>query len=120
MNFARRFECNKCGAKKPGSKQWDGHDGDMKGVPQATGTDWPCSMCGNINWARRSDCNICKMKRPGLSVEVRDGCAGGFKEFDNQEEQSRKRRREEEKDEAEKRKEKRDRCKFCKRFKCIC
>lgn len=120
LNYARRFECNKCGAKRPESNKWDARGGDMKGVPQAQGSDWPCPMCGNINWARRESCNICNMKRPGLSEEKREGSAGGFKEFDDREERERKRRKEEEEHEAKKRKETGARCKFCKRFKCIC
>ena len=60
------------------------------------------------------------MKRPGLSADVREGSGGGFKEFDDKEERERKRRKEEEEYEAKKRKQTGARCKFCKRFKCIC
>jgi len=50
----------------------------------------------------------------------RYGSSGGYKEVDHEAQWEGKRRREEEKEVAEKRKAKKERCKVCKRFSCIC
>nr|XP_018685733.1 PREDICTED: transcription initiation factor TFIID subunit 15-like isoform X1 [Musa acuminata subsp. malaccensis]XP_018685734.1 PREDICTED: transcription initiation factor TFIID subunit 15-like isoform X1 [Musa acuminata subsp. malaccensis] len=48
--------------------------------------DWPCPMCGNINWAKCMKCNICNTNKSGHSeCGVRGGCAGGYKELDEEE-----------------------------------
>ncbi|KAI8825583.1 uncharacterized protein EV422DRAFT_599780 [Fimicolochytrium jonesii] len=72
-NFARRFECNKCGAPKPGG-------GDSGGAPSSRGGygggrgggpggnrrdgDWNCDGCGNDNFASRTSCNRCHAPKP--------------------------------------------------------
>ncbi|XP_059092545.1 zinc finger Ran-binding domain-containing protein 2-like isoform X3 [Tigriopus californicus] len=86
VNFARRAECNRCGAVKPsvGAK--------LKAVGIEIGTnmaeksgglfsadDWQCGKCGNVNWARRSTCNVCNGPRV-TEIEQRTGLGGGFNE----------------------------------------
>lgn len=52
--------------------------------------------------------------------EKRTGEAGGFREFDDEEEVRRKRRAAEAAQEVAERKAERKKCEFCKRFSCIC
>ena len=83
--------------------------------------DWHCPKCGNINWQKRSHCNVCKASRDELVENTRrEGAAGGFSEVDEEELRRKKRRREEEERETKRRKETKERCKSCKRFKCVC
>lgn len=83
--------------------------------------DWHCPKCSNVNWAKRSHCNICKTSKDEvLEMAVREGSGGGYSERNLVEEAKRKRRKEEEHRETKKRKEEKQRCKYCKRFSCIC
>ena len=100
-------------------KKWREGDAILR-AGDAAG-DWHCPKCGNVNWAKRSSCNVCKATRAELmELATREGSGGGFCERDLEEEKKRKRRREDEERETKKRKEDKVRCKFCKRFKCIC
>eukprot|EP00658_Telonema_sp_P-2_P070689 TRINITY_DN60110_c0_g1_i1.p1 TRINITY_DN60110_c0_g1~~TRINITY_DN60110_c0_g1_i1.p1 ORF type:complete len:150 (+),score=45.81 TRINITY_DN60110_c0_g1_i1:103-552(+) len=83
--------------------------------------DWHCPKCSNLNWAKRNTCNVCKTSKSELlELAVREGSAGGFKERDEEEERKRRRRKEEAHQETKRRKQDKVRCKFCKRFSCIC
>lgn len=84
MNFARRMECNRCGAerkdkksKKQGIEIGQGMAEKSKGLFSAD--DWQCGKCGNVNWARRSTCNLCNGPK-FTEVEERTGFGGGFDE----------------------------------------
>lgn len=110
----------------------------------------PSPSCSNWNWARRDECNKCGAKHPsrasapprpavrradqamgldtGRSYAVggadkgqkRTGEGGGFREFDDEEDERRKRRALELHREKEDRKAEKKKCAFCKRFSCIC
>ncbi|KAG6545553.1 hypothetical protein Mapa_013155 [Marchantia paleacea] len=123
INFAFRGVCNRCGTARPagGSSGGAGGVGGGRGRGRGPGTDagrgrgpggppglfgpndWNCPMCGNINWAKRTKCNICNTTKPGHNEGgVREGRAGGYKEFDEAEiEETRRRRRELEDDDGE-------------------
>ena len=103
-NFARRMECNKCGAPRPAGVQkvmmvdapgkgGGGGKGGGKGMPPGManpyagesgnyGNDWQCPdpNCANWNWARRDICNKCKVcPRPaGMGPPPRNAPPGGF------------------------------------------
>ncbi|XP_065070092.1 zinc finger Ran-binding domain-containing protein 2-like isoform X2 [Rhopilema esculentum] len=89
LNFARRSECNKCGAAKSNASQVIKQSGSEIGKNFASKSkglfsaeDWQCSKCSNINWARRMTCNLCNA--PKLKTqESRTGIGGGFMERDN-------------------------------------
>ena len=66
LNFARRSECNRCGADKPlppgagpGGKKVKaqgieiGKNAAEKSKGLFSAEDWQCGKCGNVNWARR-------------------------------------------------------------------
>ncbi|KAL3695549.1 hypothetical protein R1sor_009625 [Riccia sorocarpa] len=123
INFAFRGVCNRCGTARPagGSSGGGGGMGGGRGRGRGAGADagrgrgpggppglfgpndWNCPMCGNINWAKRTKCNICNTTKPGHNEGgVREGRAGGYKEFDEAEiEETRRRRRELEDDDGE-------------------
>ncbi|KAL2610254.1 hypothetical protein R1flu_028827 [Riccia fluitans] len=123
INFAFRGVCNRCGTARPagGSSGGGGGTGGGRGRGRGAGADagrgrgpggppglfgpndWNCPMCGNINWAKRTKCNICNTTKPGHNEGgVREGRAGGYKEFDEAEiEETRRRRRELEDDDGE-------------------
>eukprot|EP00249_Psilotum_nudum_P017549 c26383_g1_i2 orf=630-2030(-) len=122
VNFAFRGVCNRCGTARPvgssktagggmGVGRGRGRRGDTSergrgpsGPPGLFGpNDWTCPMCGNINWAKRAKCNICNTTKPGLNEGgVREGRAGGYKEYDQAEiEETKRRRREAEEDDGE-------------------
>jgi len=92
-NFARRVECNRCGAPKPGG----GHSGDRRNSrhdsrPQRrdnrrdsrdrnynrperktfTDNDWECKKCNNSNFSFRTECNRCGEPKPGGGGNNRD------------------------------------------------
>ena len=92
-NFARRVECNRCGAPKPGG----GHSGDRRNSrhdsrpPRRdnrrdsrdrnynrterktfTDNDWECKKCNNINFSFRTECNRCGESKPGGGGNNRD------------------------------------------------
>mmetsp|Transcript_27193 Transcript_27193/g.46164 ORF Transcript_27193/g.46164 Transcript_27193/m.46164 type:complete len:138 (+) Transcript_27193:115-528(+) len=116
-----------------------------KGIDPGVG-DWECPNpgCNNWNWAKRNECNKCFARNPkrtnfklssgeisadrsaGLDTgRVMTGGGQGVDTFEAKrdvfkETQDRKRRREEEKAESAKRKTTGERCKFCKRYTCIC
>uniref|UniRef100_A0A7S1N9I6 RanBP2-type domain-containing protein n=1 Tax=Eutreptiella gymnastica TaxID=73025 RepID=A0A7S1N9I6_9EUGL len=125
---------------------WSSHPNPPpKGIDPGVG-DWECPNpgCGNWNWAKRRECNKCFAKNPkarnfkpsageinadrSAGLDTGKVMSGGGQAVDTyearrdvyKEEQERKRRREEEKKETEKRKTEGQRCKFCKRFTCIC
>ena len=94
-NFARRTECNRCGAPRPagvglprgmgpngrGQRQLDPEKprSEMptsKPRPSPQNGDWACPTCMNMNWARRESCNQCQTKRPGQVDDKREGRAG--------------------------------------------
>ncbi|KAJ7297762.1 hypothetical protein O6H91_Y037300 [Diphasiastrum complanatum] len=121
INFAFRGVCNRCGTARPaggaGAGGMGGGRGRGRGAPDVSGrgrgpggppglfgpNDWNCPMCGNINWAKRMKCNICNTTKPGMTEGgVREGRAGGYKEFDEAEiEETKRRRRELEEDDGE-------------------
>ena len=110
--------------------------------------DWLCPKvdCGNWNWAKRNECNKCFTPNPrrpskppteadkyqdracGLDTGRRynsgggdrAGSSGGYREVDPEEERARKKRKAEREEEKEKRKASKERCKFCKRYTCVC
>ena len=92
-NFARRVECNRCGAPKPGG----GHSGDRRNSrhdsrpprrdnrrdsrdrnynrPERktfTDNDWECKKCNNNNFSFRTECNRCGEPKPGGGGNNRD------------------------------------------------
>ena len=84
MNFARRFNCNRCGkekkiekVKKQGTEIGSAAAEKSKGLFSAE--DWQCAKCGNVNWARRTTCNVCNAQK-FTEVEERTGLGGGFNE----------------------------------------
>jgi len=84
VNFARRFQCNRCGkekkiekVKKQGAEIGSAAAEKSKGLFSAE--DWQCAKCGNVNWARRSTCNVCNAQK-FTEVEERTGLGGGFDE----------------------------------------
>ena len=84
VNFARRFQCNRCGkekkiekVKKQGAEIGSAAAEKSKGLFSAE--DWQCAKCGNVNWARRSTCNVCNAQK-FTDVEERTGLGGGFDE----------------------------------------
>ena len=107
-----------------------------------------CVSCQNWNWARRGECNKCGSSHPtrapappskvdqrlnqavgldpvrGYGTAGRDqkrtGEAGGFREFDAEEDDRRKRRAYEAAQEKAERKAEKKKCEYCKRFSCIC
>jgi len=82
--------------------------------------DWLC-LCGNWNWAKRQKCNVCSMAKDSSNIGAkRTGEAGGFKEFDAEEDERRKMRAIEASQEKEMRKAEKKKCAYCKRFSCIC
>merc|ERR1712072_952476 len=89
-------------------------------IPSVANGDWACGMCGNINWERREKCNICQGDKPGALKEERTGAAGGFKEFDEEDEKARKRKRDEEYELTKTRKATKQKCDVCKRASCLC
>ncbi|CAM6086054.1 unnamed protein product [Calypogeia fissa] len=121
INFAFRGVCNRCGTARPSGGAGGGGGagsgrGRGRGAPDAARgrgpggppglfgpNDWNCPMCGNINWAKRTKCNICNTTKPGHNEGgVREGRAGGYKEFDEAEiEETRRRRKELEEDDGE-------------------
>jgi len=84
VNFARRFNCNRCGKEKKIEKQKKqgaeiGSAAAEKSKGLFTAEDWACAKCGNVNWARRSTCNMCNAQK-FTEVEERTGLGGGFNE----------------------------------------
>merc|ERR1712241_1450249 len=84
VNFARRFQCNRCGkekkferVKKQGAEIGSAAAEKSKGLFSAE--DWQCAKCGNVNWARRSTCNVCNAQK-FTEIEERTGLGGGFDE----------------------------------------
>merc|ERR1712025_1439114 len=84
VNFARRFNCNRCGkekkiekSNKQGTEIGSAAAEKSKGLFAADA--WQCSKCGNVNWARRSTCNVCNAPK-FTEVEERTGLGGGFNE----------------------------------------
>merc|ERR1711971_75347 len=80
VNFARRFQCNRCGkekkiekVKKQGAEIGSAAAEKSKGLFSAE--DWQCAKCGNVNWARRSTCNVCNAQK-FTEVEERTGLGG--------------------------------------------
>ncbi len=94
-NFARRVECNRCGAPKPGG----GDSGDRRNsrydsrAPRRddrprrdsrdrnnnrperktfTDNDWECKKCNNSNFSFRTECNRCGEPKPGGGGNNRD------------------------------------------------
>ena len=110
------------------------------------GGDWHCPACNNWNFSRRNECNRCGARHPtrkepklnardvaldraaGLdtagkystSYGSRTGEAGGFREFDDTEEERRKQRALVDKVTTEARKAEKQKCKWCHRAACIC
>ena len=101
-NWARRKECNKCFSAHPDRRTSTPviNHADMK-RDQAFGLDTGRSM-GTAGGAKRT------------------GEAGGFKEFDDAEDDRRKRRAVEERDLKAERKATKTKCEYCKRASCIC
>ena len=118
------------------------------GIDPAKG-DWLCpnDECYNWNWAKRNECVKCftmhpkrkpdkhqsyadkvQDQRAGLDTGrkfatgdgQRAGFSGGYREVDDEALGRQKRRREEKEDEKEERKKTKTKCKYCKRFACIC
>jgi len=82
--------------------------------------DWLC-LCGNWNWAKRAKCNVCGAGKDSSNIGAkRTGEAGGFKEFDEEENERRKARALEASHEVQVRKAEKKKCAYCKRFSCIC
>jgi len=84
VNFARRFNCNRCGKEKKIERQKKqgteiGSAAAEKSKGLFTAEDWQCAKCGNVNWARRSTCNVCNAQK-FTEVEERTGLGGGFNE----------------------------------------
>ncbi|KAI8096662.1 P-loop containing nucleoside triphosphate hydrolase protein [Halteromyces radiatus] len=59
-NFARRYECFKCGASRP-------DNGERRGPPPRRDGDWDCTSCNAVNYARRTDCYKCHAEKDGAS-----------------------------------------------------
>ena len=84
VNFARRFNCNRCGVEKKIDKvKRQGIEIGSAAAEKSKGLfaadDWQCNKCGNVNWARRSTCNMCNAPK-FTEVEERTGLGGGFNE----------------------------------------
>jgi len=85
INFARRSQCNRCGADKIDNKKTKkggieiGSDAAEKSKGLFSAEDWQCAKCGNVNWARRSTCNLCNAPKV-VDIEERTGLGGGFDE----------------------------------------
>ena len=109
-NFARRDECKKCGRAravdfgyKPPTASVDGLS-DGRIIPVT-------SKCVE---------GVRKPSIYGKTEGKREGEAGGFKEFDDEEQQRRKQRALEVRRDTEERKAEKKKCQYCKRFACIC
>lgn len=83
INFARRTQCNRCGAEKaePVGKKKLGQEIGTAAAAKSHGLfsadDWQCVKCANVNWARRQQCNVCNSPRFG-EIEERTGLGGGY------------------------------------------
>ena len=92
-NFARRVECNRCGAPKPGGgdsggtrnsrydsrpprrdNRRDSRDRNFNRPERKTFTDndWECKKCNNSNFSFRTECNRCGEPKPGGGGNSRD------------------------------------------------
>ncbi|MBT7987680.1 MAG: hypothetical protein HN689_05500 [Euryarchaeota archaeon] len=94
-NFARRVECNRCGAPKPGGgdssdrrnsqydsrpprrddrQRRDSRDRNNNRSERKTFTDndWECKKCNNSNFSFRTECNRCGEPKPGGGGNNRD------------------------------------------------
>ena len=91
------------------------------GKVQYTGDDIVLKGDLSAKFAGSQDSNNNKKRPIEDEVEVqRQGAGGGFSEVDIVSEERRRRRRDEEEREAKRRKATKERCKACKRFKCVC
>ncbi len=94
-NFARRVECNRCGAPKPGggdsgdrrNSRYDSRPPRRDDRPRRdsrdrnnnrperktfTDNDWECKKCNNSNFSFRTECNRCGEPKPGGGGNNRD------------------------------------------------
>jgi len=64
VNFARRFNCNRCGVDKPVEKAKKqgiaiGSNAAEKSKGLFSAEDWQCAKCGNVNWwDQHSHCSL--------------------------------------------------------------
>jgi len=127
-NWARRSDCNKCGGAKPGK----GPRPAERGGPRSQHSDFgyipPSSSSGYGGLSEGSIVPVTNktvdgVRRPSSTAAPgakRMGEGGGFREFDDEENERRKARAMEVARETQERKAERKKCEFCKRFACVC
>ncbi|KAJ6690011.1 hypothetical protein OIU85_006311 [Salix viminalis] len=97
-NFAFRGVCNRCASARPSGPFGSGAGAVGHGRGRVANDSGVPGRCGNINWAKRTECNVCNTNKPGHNEGgVRGGRGGGYKEPEEELDETTRRRKEAEK-----------------------
>ena len=125
--WARRNECNKCGAKHPTraplppSTRGPSAPSPTPASPHRSNAYPRDAATGKVDQKLNHSVGLDTKSYSTAGRDMkRTGEAGGFREFDDEEEARRKRRAHEVAQEVAERKAEKKKCEFCKRFSCIC